>query len=108
MVESEEVTVERSSGNVFADLGFADPEEALVKATLVTQIQLVVKGRNLTQVQAGKLVGMDQPTISAMLRGHISRFSVERLLKVLTDLGQDVELRITPASEGRGRLHVAA
>jgi len=108
MVEHEEVTVERSGGNVFADLGFKEPEEALVKATLVTQIQLVVKERNLTQVQAGKLVGMDQPTISAMLRGQISRFSVERLLRVLTDLGQDVELRITPALGGKGRLHVAA
>ena len=100
--------MERSSDTVFADLGFKDPEESLVKAMLVTQIQRVVKERNLTQVQAGKLVDMDQPTISAMLRGQISRFSVERLLRVLTDLGQDVALRITPASEGKGRLHVAA
>jgi predicted XRE-type DNA-binding protein len=100
--------VERSSDTVFADLGFKDPEECLVKAMLVTQIQRLVKERNLTQVQAGKLVGMDQPTISAMLRGQISRFSVERLLRVLTDLGQDVALRMTPASEGKGRLHVAA
>ncbi len=60
------------------------------------------------QTEAGELMRMDQPRVSALLRGKIGKFSTDRLLKALSDLGQDVELKITPARRGKGKLRVAA
>jgi len=70
-----------SSGNVFADLGLPNPEEALAKAELAHKIALLIQNKGLTQVQTAKLLGVDQPKVSALLRGRLSGFSLERLMR---------------------------
>ncbi len=88
--------ITKSSGNVFADLGLPNPEECLAKAELAFQINKLVKKRHLKQKEAAKLLGIDQPKISALTRGRLSGFSVERLFKFLTILNQDIEIIIKP------------
>ncbi|QDV39136.1 helix-turn-helix domain-containing protein [Tautonia plasticadhaerens] len=94
------VAVERSGGNVFADLGLEGPEELLAKADLVHRICELIAERGLTQVRAAKLLGVDQPKVSALMRGNLEGFSTERLFRFLNALGQDVEVVIRPAREG--------
>ena len=89
------------SGNVFADLGLRNPEEHLIKAQLVYKIDSLMKERGLKQVEAAKLLGVKQPDISKMLRGDFQQFSVERLLRFLVALGQDVEIVVKPHADGR-------
>lgn len=91
----------RGGGNVFRDLGVALPEEALAKAELVSKIAEVIAVRGLTQVAAAKILRVDQPKISALLRGRLSGFSTDRLLRFLTALGQDVEIVIR-SRRGKG------
>jgi len=105
MEEKEPVTY--STGSAFHALGLADADDLELRAQLMQRIGDVVAARGLTQVQAGELMAMDQPRVSALLRGKIGKFSTDRLLKALSDLGQDVELRITPARSGRGKLRLA-
>ena len=102
------ITVTPSSGNVFADLGFTEPEEELTKAQLASHIRQVIKRRRLTQVTAATLMGIDQPKVSALLNGRLANFSSERLMRLLTALGQDVEITVkaTPRSRARGRITV--
>jgi predicted XRE-type DNA-binding protein len=87
---------EIGSGNVFRDLGFPNAEEHLVKAQLVYKIDGILKERKLKQVEAGKLFGIPQPDVSKMLRGEFRQFSVERLLRFLVALNQDVEIVVKP------------
>jgi predicted XRE-type DNA-binding protein len=87
--------VRKSSGNVFADLGLANPEELLVKAELAHQISVLIAAQNLTQTQAAVILGIDQPKISALLRGKLSGFSTDRLFRFLNALGSNVEIRVT-------------
>jgi predicted XRE-type DNA-binding protein len=91
------VPIEPSSGNVFADLGFKNPEELLAKAELVQRIVDIIAERKLTQVRAAKLLGIDQPKVSALLRGKLDGFSTDRLFRFLNALGRDVEIVIRPA-----------
>ena len=99
-----------SSGNVFEDLEISRPEEALAKAELASRIASIIGHRNLNQAAAGEILGVDQPKVSALLRGRLSGFSTDRLIKFLTALGQDVDIVIRGrrASGGRGRLNVVA
>jgi predicted XRE-type DNA-binding protein len=90
------IAYEIGSGNVFADIGLPNAEEHLVKAQLVYRISGLMKARGLKQVDAAKLLGVKQPDISKMLRGDFRQFSVERLLRFLVALGQDVEIVVTP------------
>jgi predicted XRE-type DNA-binding protein len=87
---------EVGSGNVFADIGLPNAEEHLIKAQLVYKIDTLMKKRKLKQVEAAELFGVKQPDISKMLRGDFRQFSVERLLRFLVALGQDVEIVIKP------------
>lgn len=96
----------RGSGNVFADLGVRDPEEALAKAELAHKITVLVRDRGLTQIQAAKLLGIDQPKISALTRGQLSGFSLERLIRFLLLLGQDIKITVQPC-RSRARVCVA-
>ncbi|MEI8395240.1 MAG: helix-turn-helix transcriptional regulator [Rhodospirillaceae bacterium] len=93
--------------SAFHALGLTDADDLLVRADLTRTIAAIIKQRQLTQTEVGHMIGMDQPRVSALLRGKITLFSTDRLLKALSDLGQDVELRIVPAMEGKGRIHVA-
>jgi predicted XRE-type DNA-binding protein len=94
--------VTRGSGNVFADIGIGQPEEALTKALIVETIADLLARRDLGQQEAGRLVGLTQPQVSRLMRGDIREFSYERLIRVLTALGQDVDITIRQA-RGRGR-----
>ena len=96
---------ETSSRNVFEDIGVPNAEEHLVKAQLVFKIDQILKDRGLKQVEAADLFGIRQPDISKMLRGEFRQFSVERLLRFLVALDQDVEIVIRPH---RGRNNAPA
>lgn len=91
---SEDITVTSGCGNVFADLGLPDSDELLVKAKLAGQISDIISQRNLTQSEAADLLGIDQPKVSALTRGKLSGFSLERLFRFLNTLGNNVEIRI--------------
>jgi predicted XRE-type DNA-binding protein len=97
---------EKSRGNVFADLGIPHPEQELLKAKLTLQIYRLIKGRNLTQTEAGKLLGIKQPHVSTLMRNRSGAFSVERLMDFLTALGQDVEISVRPALKEHGEVSV--
>ncbi len=96
---------EIGNGNVFKDLGVPNAEEHLVKAQLVFKIDTIMKDRGLKQVAAANLLGVKQPDVSKMLRGDFKQFSVERLLRFLVALNQDVEIVVKPH---RGRSDTAA
>ena len=104
------IEVEEGSGNVFADLGLPNPEERIAKAGLAFRIAGVIRARRLTQASAARILGIDQPKISRLLRGQLSGFSTERLMEFLTLLGRDVEIVIkrTPRTRRRGRVRVVA
>ena len=92
-----------SSGNVFADLGIPNPEEAMAKAKIAMKIHDTIKKKRLTQAKAAKLLKIGaKPKISLLLRGYLTDFSLERLLRFLNDLGQNVYISISPASRGHG------
>jgi predicted XRE-type DNA-binding protein len=98
-----------SSGNVFADLGVASAEDHKLKAELVFKIDGLLKARRMKQREAAELFGVRQPDISKMLRGDFRQFSVERLLRFLVNLDQDVEIKIRP-HQGQTRppeLHIS-
>jgi predicted XRE-type DNA-binding protein len=81
-----------SSGNVYADFGFSNPEEAKTKADLAMLISEIIKEKDLTQQQAADLMNIDQPKVSKIIRGLLSEFSIERLLKFVLALGFDLEI----------------
>ena len=99
-------SVEEGSGNVYADLGYADNEGMLVKAQLAAKIAEIVQRRALTQAQAAEILGLTQPKVSALLKGRFRGISEHRLLECLTRLGRDVHIVIkpTPKSRPNGRL----
>ncbi len=107
---SNTITIEQGSGNVFADLGYPNAEEALTKARLAQRITELLEKQRLTQIQAAKLLGIDQPKVSKLLRGQLREFSTDRLLRFLNALDQDVEIVIKhkPRSKRQARVSVIA
>ena len=93
------IDYEVSSGHVYSDLEFPDAPEMLAKARIVSKISHILKARRLTQAQAGELLGIDQPKVSALLRGHFSGHSQERLIGFLTKLGMDVQIVVRPKAK---------
>jgi predicted XRE-type DNA-binding protein len=85
---------EISSGNVFADLQVDRPDEALAKAKLARAICLIVEKESLTQKEAARRLGIDQPKVSMLLRGRLKDFSADRLLRFLLTLGHDVDINV--------------
>lgn len=108
MAKKSTIAVTPSSGNVFADIGVREPEEALAKAQLASRIREIVRQRRLTQMATAALLRIDQPKVSALLNGRLTSFSSTRLMRLLTRLGQDVEIlvRATPRRRRRGRIRV--
>jgi predicted XRE-type DNA-binding protein len=92
---------EKSSGNVFADLGFRNPKQELLKAKLTVEIYKHLKARGVTQQQAAKLLGTTQAQVSALMRCKPVSVSVGRLMEFLTVLGHDVEVTVKPAPRRR-------
>jgi predicted XRE-type DNA-binding protein len=88
--------VDRGSGNVFADLGLPNPDLALAKAELVQRIRSLIAEHRLTQVKAAELLGLDQMKLAALVRGRVESYSIDRLFRFLTALGQRVEITIRP------------
>jgi len=103
-----EIPVMASSGNVFADIGLPEPEEELTKAQLASHIRQAIKRRRLTQVAAAALTGVDQPKVSALLNGRLANFSSERLMRLWTVLGHDVDITVKtkPRNRAHGRIRV--
>jgi predicted XRE-type DNA-binding protein len=103
-----EIAVTPGSGNVFADMGLPGPEEELTKAQLASIIRHAIKRQRLTQAAAASRMGIDQPKVSALLNGRLANFSSGRLMRLLTALGQDVEITVTetPRSRRHGRVRV--
>ena len=97
-----QITVKHGSGNVFRDLGFPNPEREQLKAQLTHRIYTLIKDRGLTQTEAARLLGVYQPQVSVLMRGHCGSFSVERLMDFLIALGQHVEITITPTRRRTG------
>jgi predicted XRE-type DNA-binding protein len=89
-----EMTVTPGSGNVYADLGFENPEEELLKARIVMHLQTLITDRGLNQTAAGELLGLKQPDVSKLLRGRFGGYSIERLLRFVRIMGEDVTITV--------------
>lgn len=102
--------VQKSSGNIFADLDLSRPRDRLVKAELAHQICQAIAARRLTQTKAAEIMGLDQPKVSALMHGKLKGFSVERLFQCLNDLGHEIQITIRPVRKTghRGDTHVIA
>jgi predicted XRE-type DNA-binding protein len=94
------------SANVFADLGHRRPAEALAKADLSRKIGAIIERRGLTQAAAAEILEVDQPKVSALTRGRLSGFSLDRLVRFLVLLGSDVKIVVKPRARGTGRARV--
>lgn len=103
----EGVEVHLGSGNVFADLGLADAEKLKIKTGLVIEIRKAMKARGLTQQEAAKIMGISQPKVSDMMRGHFTNLSERKLMDCLTRLGYDIEIKVRPAKAEVGHLTLA-
>jgi len=105
-----DLRVQQSSGNVFQDLGLSDPRDRLAKAQLAHRICQIIAEQRLTQTKAAEIMGLDQPKVSALMRGKLKGFSAERLFRCLNDLGHEVEIIIRPGPKvgHRGDIRVVA
>lgn len=92
----EKIEIIPSSGNVYADTGYPNPEEAMAKAELAILIADEIKRKKLTQKGAAALIGVDQPKISAIIRGQLSGFTIDRLFRFLMALGMDIIIEAKP------------
>jgi predicted XRE-type DNA-binding protein len=93
---TKKIRYEVGSSNVFTDIGLPNADEHLIKAQLVYKIDTLMRQRKLKQTEAARLFGVKQPDVSKMLRGDFRQFSVERLMRFLVALGQDVEIVVKP------------
>jgi predicted XRE-type DNA-binding protein len=91
------ITIEKGSGNVYADLGLADAQEMLIKAKLASKIGEIIQRQNLTQQQAAQLLAMPQPKVSLLLRGQFRGISEAKMLECLARLGRDIDIVVKPA-----------
>lgn len=103
---NEDITAELGSGNVFADLGFDDPEEEIMKAKLVREFRTIVKKRRMTQAKIADTIGVKQPDVSAIMNGRTEKFSITRLVRFLDRLDYKVELVVR--QKRRDRVKAAA
>lgn len=106
-LSTEKIEYTKSSGNVFADFGFPNPEEADAKSDLAILITSIIKHRKLTQAKAAKLMGIDQPKVSKIMKGLLSEFTIERLMNYLVMLGFDIEIKATQNRTTHPSIHVA-
>ncbi|WP_228547027.1 helix-turn-helix domain-containing protein [Candidatus Neptunochlamydia vexilliferae] len=105
LCKMKEKTVEfhTGSGNLFKDLGFENPEEALAKSKLARQIYKTIKARNLTQKEAAEILGIERSKVSGVTRGNLSKYSLDRLMRFVCMLGSDIEIRIKSYSKRKRR-----
>ena len=98
----ENIEFREGSENIFADIGIPNPEETMAKAKVAMKIHDTIKKKKLTQAKAAKILKISQPKVSLLLRDYLTDFSLERLLRFLNDLGQNVYISIAPAARGHG------
>jgi len=103
---NKKIRAEEGGGNVFADLDLPHSDQELLKARLTLQIHKLIKARGLTQAEAGEILGIKQPHVSALMRNRSGMFSVERLMEFLTDIGQDVEITVRQTRKQHGKRSV--
>lgn len=100
-------TIERGTGNVFADLGLPEPAERQTKTRLAMAINRLLKEHHLKQTEAARLLGVPQPKVSALVNYRLDGFSVERLMEFIVALGRDVEIVVRPVrGDGEARVSV--
>ena len=104
----EGVEVQRSSGNVFADLGLPKAENLKIKTGLVVEIRKAMRALGLTQQAAAKRMGISQAKVSGMMRGDFTNLSERKLMDCLNRLGYDIEIKVRPAAEPLGHLTLAS
>lgn len=92
--DNNDSSISSGGSNVFADLGYSDPDTHLLKAQLVSHIDEIISARKLTQIQAAKLMGISQPDVSRLLKGQFRDVSVERIMRMLTRLGCEIDIVI--------------
>jgi predicted XRE-type DNA-binding protein len=90
----EEIEISLGSGNVFEDLEFENPKEAKAKADLSREIHQIIKKRKINQTEAAKIMGIDQPKVSDIVRGKLSKYTLDRLIRFVRLLGSDVEIHV--------------
>ena len=95
-----------ADGNIFADLNLPNPEQELLKAQLTLQIYTILKDSGMTQVEIPKILGVQQPQVSLLMRNRAGNFSVGRLMEFLTALRRDVEITVRPTRKEHGALSV--
>ncbi|MBU2765228.1 MAG: helix-turn-helix domain-containing protein [Acidithiobacillus ferrivorans] len=103
----EGVEVQRSSGNIFADLELPDAEKLKIKTGLVVEIRKAMHALGLTQQAAAKRMGIPQPKVSGMMHGDFTNLSERKLMDCLNRLGYDIEIKVRPAAEPVGHLTLA-
>lgn len=94
--KTKDTDIDEGSGNVFVDLGFPNAEREQLKAKLMLEIYRAIKDGRLTQVQAGGILGIQQPHVSALMNGRSGNYSLGRLFEFLNALGRDVEIAVRP------------
>lgn len=107
MNDEQDIPVHASSGNVFTDLERPDGEEALARVRLAQQIAEIIERKGLSQGEAGGIIGLDQPKVSALVRGRLSGFSTDRLIRCLMLLGQDVEIIVRDKPSNHATAHIS-
>ena len=100
------IETETSSGNVFADLRLRDADKLKIKSGLVIEITRAVRRLDLSQEDAGRLMGISQPKVSGIMRGDFSNLSERKLMECLNRLGYDIEIKLKPADESVGHLRL--
>ena len=101
-LNTSEVSVERGSRNVFADLDLPDADTHLLKAELVSRLDDIIRQRRTTQAEAARVLGLSRPDLSRLLRGSFQEYSLERLLRFLMALGCDIDIVIRPSVSDTG------
>lgn len=104
---TDETSMTESSGNVFADLGFENPEEEQLKAQLVREIRGILKSRRLTLARAAKALDLEQADVSALLSGRTENLTLEGLLRSIRKLDRDVSVVVTKSKTTRNSPAVA-
>ena len=102
-----EIEHEEGSKNVFADLGFENPEEDLAKSNLIAEISRIIRKKKMTQAQVAEILAVNQPRVSSLLSGNLDLFSIEMLMNFLKSLGQDIEIVVKPKSRKRKQAHLS-
>jgi predicted XRE-type DNA-binding protein len=106
MLDRADIEFELSSGNVFADIGFDNAEEMLLKSELVRQINKTIKERELTSVQTRDMLNLNEEMLSNLSKGRLTELTLENLFRYLNILGRDLEVVLKPrsTSNSQGKL----